>query len=194
VFLGYRARPLAPPPPGACPPHVEWLASVSHCLARPPESYFGRDDTNAAGADDSPEAALAAVNAEERPGCRLFAYAVVPVVFDRDGERPPAPGDLWLEGWPDPPPGPALPDLAPIGYDVASRQPGTLGFGCSPLTCNGLAASFPVNRFGLVDALDDARRLATHCGATEPEPGPYVIVQVLLRDPPPYATAERTAT
>jgi hypothetical protein len=55
------------------------------------------------------------------------------------------------------------------------------GYGCSPLSCNYLAPFFPVNRYGLLDAIDAAFQIAQTFGREEPEPGPFVIIEVLRR-------------
>ena len=56
---------------------------------------------------------------------------------------------------------------------------GMLGFGCSPLSCNGMAESVAVNDFCLVDDIKTALAAARRFGIQQPEPGPYVIVEVL---------------
>ena len=54
-----------------------------------------------------------------------------------------------------------------------------LGFGCSPLSCNGMAESIPVNDSCLIDDMETALAAARRFGVEQPEPGPYVIVEVL---------------
>lgn len=56
---------------------------------------------------------------------------------------------------------------------------GILGFGCSPLSCNGMAEEISVNEFCLIDDLETALAAARRFGVEQPEPGPYVIVEVL---------------
>lgn len=79
---------------------------------------------------------------------------------------------------------PQEPDLLPydrIGYDVVERNVamGILGFGCSPLSCNGMAESIPVNEFCLLDDLESALATARRFDTEQPEPGPYVVIEVL---------------
>jgi hypothetical protein len=54
-----------------------------------------------------------------------------------------------------------------------------LGFGCSPLSCNGMAENISVNEFCLIDDMETALTAARRFGVEQPEPGPYVIVEVL---------------
>jgi|694.fasta_scaffold77609_3 hypothetical protein len=98
----------------------------------------------------------------------------------------------------------ALPLLEPdwtnferLGYDVVQFKPIRLldldgarraerhltspSYGCSPLSCNGLAVFYPVNRYCLLDDIDTAFQVGWKIGREEPEPGPYVIVEVLRR-------------
>ena len=55
----------------------------------------------------------------------------------------------------------------------------TFGFGCSPLSCNHMAESIPVNGFCLLGDLETALATARTFGIQGPEPGPYVIIEVL---------------
>jgi hypothetical protein len=67
---------------------------------------------------------------------------------------------------------------------ILSKQPMTLsvlGFGCSPLSCNGMAEKIAVNRYCLLDDLDNAFVIAKRFAAGGVEPGPYVIIEVLQR-------------
>ncbi|MDX1927336.1 MAG: hypothetical protein SFV81_12515 [Pirellulaceae bacterium] len=82
-----------------------------------------------------------------------------------------------------------------LGYDVVQLTPIQLldvegvsragnslaqpSYGCSPLSCNGLACHHPVNRYCLLDSHDAAFEAAQVFGREEPEPGPFVIVEVL---------------
>ena len=74
-----------------------------------------------------------------------------------------------------------MPSCQRLGYDVVERDAATgmLGFGCSPLSCNGMAESIPVNEFCLIDDLETALAAARRFGMEQPEPGPFVIVEVL---------------
>ena len=51
-------------------------------------------------------------------------------------------------------------------------------FGCSPLSCNGMATRVKVNASCLVDELEQATQLPVLFYREHCEPGPYVIAQV----------------
>jgi hypothetical protein len=72
-----------------------------------------------------------------------------------------------------------MPPYQRLGYDVIERDvaTGMLGFGCSPLSCNGMAERIPVNEFCLIDDRETALAAARKLGVEEP--GPYVIIEVL---------------
>ncbi len=76
---------------------------------------------------------------------------------------------------------PELRSYVRLGYDVVERNPaiGILGFGCSPLSCNGMAENIPVNEFCLLDDLGSAFAVAQRFEIEKPEPGPYVVIEVL---------------
>ena len=65
--------------------------------------------------------------------------------------------------------------------DIVERNPamGILGFGCSPLSCNGMAESTTVNDACLIDELESALAAARRFAVEQPEPGPFVVIEVL---------------
>lgn len=105
---------------------------------------------------------------------RMMAYKLIPIRFRPDGEEP-IPFDS----------GPVQPlsdQYERLGWDVVQCEGGDhLGFGCSPLFCNGRASDIPVNTHCLLEdgaeAVRHAREFAQSRG-TLAEPGPYVAVEV----------------
>jgi hypothetical protein len=169
VFLGYCAK--------------RWfkdIASVSDCLSKRSDKWVERWDFNRATLWNTEVEAWACVPDESKSAFRIFAYCILPLLFDTSGIQKQIttcqlfPGDL-----------PELPAAAPpfrrLGYDVVERDvsTGMLGFGCSPLSCNGMAEEIPVNDFCLIDDLETAMAAARRFGIEQPEPGPFVIVEVL---------------
>jgi hypothetical protein len=113
---------------------------------------------------------------------RLFAYRAMPLHFDKTGiAKPVTLDELFPKELPSLPPEPTPFSYNRIGYDIVERNPamGFLGFGCSPLSCNGIAESIPVNEFCLIDDLESAVAAARRFGIEQPEPGPYVVIEVL---------------
>lgn len=170
AFLGYCAkRSLKAPFAG----RDRGIASVSNCLSKRPDKWVERWDFNRAACWNTEAGAWACVPDESKSEFEIFVYRILPLLFDASRiEKPvtldqPFPGDL-----------PGLPSAQPryrrIGYDVVERNAsmGMLGFGCSPLSCNGMAESIPVNEFCLIDDLETALAAARRFGVEQPEPGP----------------------
>ncbi|MEO8052156.1 MAG: hypothetical protein ABI833_17230 [Acidobacteriota bacterium] len=172
VFLGYCVKRTLTKP----------IASVSECLSKRPDKWVERWDFNRATCWNTEAEAWACVPDVSKPEFGLFAYAVLPMLFDASGiEKPVTIDQLFSSYMPDLPR--IRPDYQRIGYDVVERNAamGMLGFGCSPLSCNGMAESVLVNEICLIDDLESAMAAARRFGVEQPEPGPYVIVEVLAK-------------
>ena len=175
VFLGFCAkRKMTAPFAG----QVRQIASVSECLAKRPDDWVKRWDFNRATCWNTEAAAWACVPADSHSDFTLFAYRIVllPTIIPLRALDDLFPGDL--------PALPPEPDILPynrIGFDVVERNAamGMLGFGCSPLSCNSMAESIPVNKFCLLDDLESALATAHRFDTEKPEPGPYVVIEVL---------------
>jgi len=167
VFLGFCAkRKMTAPFAG----HVRQIASVSECLSKRPDDWVKRWDFNRATCWNTEAAAWACVPDDARPDFNLFAYRMVPLLML---------DDLFPKDLPTLPQKPELLAYDQLGYDVAERNPAILGFGCSPLSCNGMAENIPVNEFCLIGDLESALATARRFDTEHPEPGPYVVIEVL---------------
>ena len=134
---------------------------------------------------DTPEAAWSVVPAAQQERYRLYAYRLLPVLFHESGEETEHPlPELTAVPTPD--------GFSCLGYDAVVRDPGgrpsggwpmVPRFGCSPLSCNGMAAEYPVNRYCLVDELDIAIPMARDFATGNCEPGAYCVVEVWRHDP-----------
>jgi hypothetical protein len=179
VFLGYCAkRSLTAPFAG----RDRDIASVSDCLSKRPDKWVERWDFNRATFWNSEAETWACVPDESKSEFRLLAYQILPLLFDTSGiEKQVTIDQLFPADLPELPS--ARPPYRRIGYDVVERNAsmGMLGFGCSPLSCNGMAESIPVNEFCLIDDMETALAAARSFGVEQPEPGPYVIVEVLAK-------------
>ncbi len=58
-----------------------------------------------------------------------------------------------------------------------------LGFECSPLSCNEMAAEISANEFCLFRGLNAAIAGAQRFAAEQPEPGDYYVIEVLEGSP-----------
>lgn len=189
-FMGYRVkRPWTPDPQwwpeGAG--RVERVCSVSDCLAEPPQGWVERWDFNRASCYATEQEALATVPAGTQDAFALFAYWLVPVTRDGEGQtREVSPEDVFPASLPPLPPEPTdLPGYRSLGYDVVGVQGlGSIGFECSPLSCNSMAQEIPVNRSCLIDELEEALQVAQRFnGGDGVEPGDYVVVKVAMKAP-----------
>jgi len=179
VFLGYCAkRSLTAPFAG----RDRDLASVSECLAKRADNWVQRWDFNRATCWNTEAEAWACVPEKSRSAFRIYAYRAQELLFGRTGIGASVTLDeLFPKDFADLPPDSTQLLCRRMGYDIVERNPamGVLGFGCSPLSCNGMAEEIAVNEFCLIDDLETALAAARRFGVEQPEPGPFVIVEVL---------------
>ena len=179
MFLGFCAkRWLTAPLAG----RNREVASVSECLSKRASEWVKQWDFNRATCWNTEAQAWSLVPDESKGAFRVFAYRALLLLFGETGIAAPVTVDeLFPKELPDLPPEPALFHYSRIGYDIVERNPtmGSLGFGCSPLSCNGIAESLPVNNFCLLDDLETALAAARRFGTEQPEPGPYIVIEVL---------------
>ena len=132
---------------------------------------------------DTPQAAWSVVAATEQERYRLYAYRLLPALFHESGKETEHPLPV-LTAVP-------IPDgFSRLGYDAVVRDVGNTegqlnfppSFGCSPLSCNYMAAEYPVNRCCLVEDLDTAIPMARDFATGNCEPGAYCVVEVWRRE------------
>lgn len=193
VFLGFRWVPCGPPPAGwghspqtdhitatcnvsGCVTGREWTADLNLNCAR----YFNTiAEALAEGLDAS----------DDHPDhYKLCAYRALPLLFDQAGIQALLPDELFQPSHFDLPlpPEADLTGFVRLGYDVVEYRIRTLGanhsFGCSPLFCNAMAHLFWVNQYCLLPDLMTAQQVAHLFAIEPPEPGPYMIVEVLAKE------------
>jgi len=187
VFLGFIAKKSHPVSPGECG-GAEEICSVAPCIARYPDNWdddpCAAPEFNGAYCVDTAAAAWQRVRESERPTAHVYAVRLFPAVFTKSSPNPRLfeLDAMFPAGLPPLPSEPDLRGYERLGYDVTVHgpldEPGW-GWSCSPLSCNYMFQSHPVNRFCLIDRLEDAVAAAQDFAQNEPEPGPYVIVEVL---------------
>ena len=188
VWLGYQRRWRREPPDDVRPllgtQLLEDVCTVAHA------SYTY--DANAAAC--FPTAAIAGeafTEFDEPEPPELMVYCAYPLVFDTSGTPRAIGPDVLLGPGHAPPEVPDLADYRLLGYDVTEcvldRSWGGWN-GCSPHSpyCNGseLGLSPLVNRQCLYDDLAAAYDAAVVVGVEQPEPGPYLIIEVWRRQTP----------
>lgn len=155
------------------------IASVSACFSERPLDPSECHSYNHASLYNDPETAWNGVPEEDRGAYRLYAYRVLLAVFDDSGLRDGFPFDTSIEWCVPCVSEPDLSGFELMGYDVVSTY-GTF-VDHSPLSCNGLAKTHPVNSYCLLDDEAQAIALADRVGRGElpAEPQPYVVMEVL---------------
>jgi hypothetical protein len=170
-LAGYFARDIVSAPDWLNCPAVEDVCSVSRCVSPGPKDWVYQWLHNELGLFNEPDQARLVIP-RESPPMRTFAYLVSTVRFV-DGR--PQPWD-WPE---DAAPVPLTAAYTSLGFDAVHKfMDSVLGFECSPLSCNGLADEWPVNRHCLLDDLETAVKAAVQFSIDQPEPGMYYVAQV----------------
>jgi hypothetical protein len=171
-FAGYFPKHVVPRPDWLVCPTVVDICSVSACVSDRPREWVGHWLHNDLGLYGTPDIARRVIGPADPP-MRIFAYRVSTVRFI---EGLPQPWDWPEDARPIP-----MPDTyVSLGFDAAHKyMDGILGFECSPLSCNGLASEWPVNRHCLLDDLGTAIEAAEAFSISQPEPGMYYVVEVL---------------
>ena len=172
VLIGYFPKRRTPNPGCMIPGVVEEIASVSGCIAEGPDDWIEHWRHNELFVFDSPKVAWSFAPEAELDRFDLYGYAPYPVRFV-NGQQ---------QAFEIPPVRPqSLPaDFERLGIDVVSRSCDA-GFECSPLSCNGFAKEAAVNRWCLLDEIDDAFFLAKRVESSGAEPGPYYVLEVWRR-------------
>ncbi len=202
TLLGYRARRLAAPFPNSSA-IVTHIASACDCITTPIAPGRGKpewDHLNMAFHYPSPHAARhAAVRLGQAvdpsltletldPTIEIHATRLYPwICYGRNdidtvtfevsldsnrGERiQPLPDNATRLG------------LEVIALLESPRSQGRttlnhISFGCAPLSCNHEAKNYPINRWCLLDTIEDARRAMEDFTTDPSEPGPYMIAEV----------------
>jgi hypothetical protein len=163
------------------------IASVSRCLSSRAPDWIAGWDFNRSTCWNDEGSALARVPQEKLSDFRLFCYRLIPALFDVSGKPVTVSlDDLFPSGFADLPDEPDPLPYRSLGYDIVVESSRLklpiLGFGCSPLSCNAMAEKIAVNRYCLLDSLDEALSAAKRFGVEQPEPGPYVVIEVLERE------------
>jgi hypothetical protein len=173
VDAGYFPKRTVKRPEWLKASEVEEICSVSLCISDGPSDWIQKWLHNDLGFYDMQALAWQVVG-PERTGFEMFAYRVYPLMFT-EGEA-----TAWQV-----PTHPTL-DLSRfefLGFDLANKTVGVSNFECSPLSCNGGAENFPVNKFCLMEELTAAYEACTAVSKGEYEPGPYHLLQVYRRKP-----------
>jgi hypothetical protein len=202
TLLGYRARRPAAPLPDS-PTIITHIASLCDCITIPIAPGRGEpewDHVNMAFHYPSPHAARhAAVRLGQAvdpsvtletldPTIEIHATRLYPWICYARGDIDTVTIGFSLNNSRGELAQPLPANATRLGHEVIallesprSQRRTTLNhisFGCAPLSCNHEAKNYPINRWCLLDNIEDARRAMQTFAAEEPEPGPYMIAEV----------------
>jgi hypothetical protein len=183
IFLGYLPKRLVPRPDWLACPDVELVASVSECISRAPPDRIDHWKHNYVGLYDTEALARAIIPEDKSTEYTIFAYHALPVVF-HDGR--PLEWNPWTNAE-TPPPELDGEFNEHLRFDIVGYTQGGF-FECSPLSCNGVAKNVAVNRFCLVDDLEQAMSIAQKFSMPDSRVEPawaYVVVDVRKRSTRP---------
>ena len=170
TLIGYFPKRVTARPDWIHASAVLEVCSVSDCIAAPPDGWIDRWAHNELWVYDSRAAATGVLPEQGQDEFAIYAYRLVPLVF-RDGTEEPF--EL-----PKIDPEPIPSTFESLGFDVVSRSLGT-NFECSPLSCCDKAHEMAANQFCLLPTLGRAIEVAIQFSIEQPEPGPYLVLEVL---------------
>lgn len=175
IPLGYMLKNLASPVPDwVGGPNVTTVHSLSNCVSPDFGDYIPLWQHNGWWLFDTADKARIAATSMGKPieSLKLFYYEAFHQQFDEATAA-------WETFEPEDFPTNVVPPCASTlsGFDVVTYCVGTSPE-CSPLSCNGLATSIPVNQKCLFDSFDEAVFALERGSFREAEPGPYRIIAV----------------
>jgi hypothetical protein len=171
-LAGYFPKTTGVPPGWIASDRVEEICSVSHCINSGPDGWIDKWLHNELGFFNTRSDAVA-VTRGDADSFNIFAYRLLPFRFKDGNAEPFAIALFHVEQLPS--------SFVSLGFDAVSKSVSAF-FECSPLSCNNMAAEAPVNRYCLLETLEEAMALAQRCSLEEGEPGPYYVLEV-LREP-----------
>ena len=174
IPVGYMAKTILNRPEGFGTTDIIDIYSVSSCMSKNFSDYIEFWRHNGYWFFDSPRI-IQEISKEysvNLTGTKIFYYEVYDLEFHENDE--------WKSFEPEAsfPTNIEVPDSKNLeGYDVVTFSTGNSAE-CSPLSCNSLANTIPVNRHCLLPDFDTAYQLLINGQFQNAEPGPYRIFAV----------------
>jgi hypothetical protein len=173
IFIGYFPKKTMGKQECFANSPVQEVCSVSNCMSEAPVNWFDEWKHNDWGCYDS-EAIAWGIIRDDPALYDMYAYRIFPFMFGGDGDSAVL-VELTASAH--------LAEYEFLGYDPVSRESGTTAFCHSPLSCNAGFEQYPVNRFFLIDNLEEAWRITAEIAKEAKdqrtwEPGPYCLCEV----------------
>jgi hypothetical protein len=174
ILIGFFPKKTERAPSWLGVTSVEEICSVSNCISKPPKNWIDHWKHNMTWWLYDTEDVAWAITESDPESYDMYAYRMFPVVFEGTTESPlavesTATGDLS--------------DYDFVGYDAVSREQEVAEFCHSPLSCNKALTQYKVNRFCLMDELEEAWRVTREIARDAKEkktwePGSYYLCAV----------------
>lgn len=168
ILIGYFPKKRLRTPEWLSGTAADEVCSVSECLAPGPPDWIEHWIHNDWGYFNSAADARSVIPDGDSE-YQLLGLALLPLKFENGDSSAMEMGAPPVEPLPD--------SFTPLGFDVVSKS-ASFSFECSPLSCNLMAQQIPVNRYCLLDELEQAMQAATRFSIEQPEPGAYYVIQV----------------
>lgn len=147
--------------------NVKEICSVSDCIAGGPEDWIDKWEHNDLGFFDNEEKMKKVLDNEEGK-YNFYAYKLYPFKFINNKiEDVPVSINLKED----------ISDYEFLGFDIVCKSQSDF-FECSPLSCNLLSKTYPVNQYCLIDDLETAYKYYLDIENQKCEPGPYYLFEV----------------
>lgn len=171
IPIGYNAKLIAQPEPWLECDAVEEILSVSECTSDSPIDHTSLWLCNSWFLYDSEQALEDALSKSSIPDgsvVRRFFYELHPTFLEEGQQFPAVKVPSSVAARQD--------GMTLRGFDVSCFSSGPPD--CSPLSCNAGAKEFAVNRYCLLDTLEQAFEAAKVIDRGGYEPGPYGVIAV----------------
>ncbi len=168
TLIGYFPKKRLPTPEWLSGTAAEEVCSISECLAPGPPGWIEHWIHNDWGYFNSVADALSVMPGDNSE-YQILALALLPRRFENGNSSAMEVRVPQVEALPD--------SFVPLGFDVASKSV-SFSFECSPLSCNLMAEEIQVNRYCLLDEMEQALQAASRFSLEQPEPGDYYVIQV----------------
>jgi hypothetical protein len=169
VLIGYLPKQATTKPDWLHAPVVREICSVSDCISAPPDGWIDHWTHNDLWVYNTRDEAADVVPSGAESKFHIYAYRLLPVLFTSGTEG------LFEVPVVNAEPLPAT--YESLGFDIVSRSVGN-NFECSPLSCCDMAQEMAANEFCLLPTLPMAIAAAVKFSMEEPEPGPYLVLEV----------------
>lgn len=144
---------------------------MSNCISEGPENWINEWKHNDRGFYNSEEIMMQVLK-EYKEKYNFFAYKLYPLIFI-NGVIKDYKISLNLKT--------ILSDYNLLGFDIVSRSKADF-FECSPLSCNNACEVYSVNRYCLIDKIEDAYNYCLEIEKGKWEPGPYYLFEVYRKN------------